>query len=230
MSTLNIPMAALAGVTGLVVKLYAWTAPATIVNGTGDDLIEVSTGLFEATVTESLAGWHSVHVFSADVLVFTANADLGAATVTVNETAQLVDLITELTTASDWTPPPATPLAGELLYSDQYLYWDNTQTATVNLDGIWNPDTEEYDAAAYEDVIVRRVSQVTQMAQFSGLSLRNDQAFWLVPFALIGGNSIKDGDTITVGSNVWVATGDAPLTTVGSSPSHYVVLTHKQRG
>lgn len=124
--------------------------------------------------------------------------------------------------------PSVTP-SGAVDYSDQYLYWDNPQTATVTLHGVWNSTTSVFEDKSYSNVIVKRVSSAVLASEAGGLQLRTDQAAWLVPIALLGGNEVKDGDEIVVASVTWIVSGEAPLRVVGSSPSHFRCICNKAR-
>lgn len=122
--------------------------------------------------------------------------------------------------------PSVTPVDA-VDYSDNYKWWDNKQTATVEMT-VWDADSADYVAKTYENVVVKRSTASSQNPEIR-IQLRNDQAVWLVPVALIGGYPMRDGAEITVGSDLWVQSGDAPLRVVGSSPSHYVCVCNKGR-
>lgn len=125
------------------------------------------------------------------------------------------------------TNTPVSP-SGSYDYSDLWKYWTNTSIATVTVKGIWNADSEEFETEEYENVVVKRIFRDVNNPEFQ-ISLRTDEAGWLVPIALIGGNAMKDGDRIEVSGVGWTVQGDCSLRISGDSPSHFVCRTVKER-
>ena len=71
----------------LTLELYP-SGSSAIANGAGDSLTETD-GLFAATVTESLTGWHVAVIKSGSTVIYTESVKLGASTVVIDPTAQL---------------------------------------------------------------------------------------------------------------------------------------------
>lgn len=115
-------------------------------------------------------------------------------------------------------------------YSNEYLYWSQTELAKVTLRNVFDAETESHTQVVYNDVVVRRDSMQDSAFAGNGFEMRSNEALYRIPRALIGGNQVHDGDILQIGSQIWRASNDIQTVTRGSSISFYRVRFVLQQG
>ncbi|WP_437187853.1 hypothetical protein SH668x_001264 [Planctomicrobium sp. SH668] len=115
-------------------------------------------------------------------------------------------------------------------FSDSYRYWDHSELATVTLNQIWNPDTQQKSSRTVECVPVCRVSESDDSPSEQGLNIFGQSQYLVIAAEPLCGEVMFKGDVVQIGEEVWILAGDAQRIGAGSLMSHYRSLCKLQRG
>ena len=111
-------------------------------------------------------------------------------------------------------------------YSDEYKYWDQTESVTVTV--LVNEGGVRTESSV-PVAIARRGSREQNESVFNGITLDGNETFWLIPYALMGGTAISRDHVIRDGNNVEYKVKTARLVTKGASKIYYRCATIEVR-
>lgn len=116
-----------------------------------------------------------------------------------------------------------TATTAQLDYSNDWQWWDNTESVTASLTRRAGATT-----VAITDAFRGDISR--NAADVLGVDLVANSQIWSIPAELMGVNEFVQGDTITDADEVVWTVEAATLVTLGNSKLYWTVATNKRKG
>jgi hypothetical protein len=108
-------------------------------------------------------------------------------------------------------------------YTDEYLYWDQTEAVTIRL------GTAAFDKNRAIDT-AKRLNAAERESLFSDVGITSEDVVFLIPHALLNaGDRITIGDTIIDSEDVAYRVRAVTVARKGVSRSHYRCLVTEER-
>jgi hypothetical protein len=107
-------------------------------------------------------------------------------------------------------------------YSDEYKWWDNTETVTVSFRR-YAGDVQIDLSSALRQQLNRR------HAAFASIDIEGDETVWVLPEALLEGEEPKKGDEIEDSDDVTYTIVSAVRRGIGASITHWECVCRVQR-
>lgn len=109
-------------------------------------------------------------------------------------------------------------------YSNEYLFWDNTEAVTVTIKRPGTPATTNIAIArAYREDLDH------DTAKLFDIWSPQDAQVWNIPAALMGSDELRETDLITDASSVVWTVKAAVLERVGTSAVSWRAVCHKEQ-